>query len=213
MNTMAQGGLSPHSPISIEANTLEDCTLIQAIVHKDDSALAALYERYANLCYSISYRIVRDHNAAESVLQDTFLKVWEKAERYDGRGSVAGWLVRIARNQALDWLRYERTRSFQTACSWDDTLVERREMSADPRENIEARIDARYVSDRLQGALSQLPTEQRFVVELSFFEELSHHAIADLTGLPLGTIKTRVRLGLQKLQRMLQKEDLSPIFR
>jgi len=192
----------------------EDSDLLAAIIQKDEHALAAVYDKYAPLCYNIAYRIANDRSAAESILQEAFLKVWDKAAYYDGRGSVAGWIVRITRNQALDWLRHERTRSSQIAYSWDDDNenVERDRASADYGANPELHMTVQDTSNRLRSALSKLPSEQRFAVELSFLDGLSHHAIAELTGAPLGTIKTRVRLGLQKLRALLNPMEDMPAW-
>jgi RNA polymerase sigma-70 factor (ECF subfamily) len=192
----------------------EDLDLLAGIIQKNEQALATVYDKYAPLCYNIAYRIANDRSAAESILQDAFLKVWDKAGYYDGRGSVAGWIVRITRNQALDWLRHERTRTSQIAYSWDDDNenVERDNASADHRANPETHMTVQDTSNRLRYALSQLPSEQRFAVELSFLDGLSHHAIADLTGVPLGTIKTRVRLGLQKLRGLLNPMEDMPAW-
>ncbi len=176
-----------------------------AIIHKDERALATVYDRYAPLCYNIAYRIAHDQLAAEGILQDAFMKVWKKADCYDGRGSVAGWIVRITRNQALDWLRHERTHASRVAYSWDGDAahVERDGARMEIGESPEGRMTVQETRCRVRRALAQLPVEQRYAVELSFLEGLSHHAIAERTGLPLGTIKTRVRLGLQKLRVLL----------
>lgn len=192
----------------------DDLKLLAGIIQKNEQALATVYDKYAPLCYNIAYRIANDRVAAESILQDAFLKVWDKATYYDGRGTVAGWIVRITRNQALDWLRHEKTRSSQIAYSWDDDNenVERDQASADHGANPEVHMTVKDTSNRLRYALSQLPSEQRFAVELSFLDGLSHHAISDLTGAPLGTIKTRVRLGLQKLRTLLNPMEDMPAW-
>lgn len=191
-----------------------DVELLAGIIQRNEQALSIVYDKYAPLCYNIAYRIANDRAAAESILQDAFLKVWDKAGYYDGRGTVAGWIVRITRNQALDWLRHERTRTSQIAYSWDDDSenVERDNASADHSANPELHMTVKDTSNRLRYALSQLPSEQRFAVELSFLDGLSHHAIADLTGAPLGTIKTRVRLGLQKLRSLLNPMEDMPAW-
>jgi RNA polymerase sigma-70 factor, ECF subfamily len=195
-------------------NPAEDSTLLAAIIQKNEQALATVYDKYAPLCYNIALRIANDRVAAESILQDAFLKVWDKAGNYDGRGSVAGWIVRITRNQALDWLRHERSRTAQIAYSWDDESedAERDHAGADPQANPEVQMAVKDTTFRLKQALAQLPSEQRFAVELSFLDGLSHHAIAELTGVPLGTIKTRVRLGLQKLRALLNPMEDMPAW-
>lgn len=206
--------MTAYTTPSTSLNSADDIQLLMAIIQKDEQALATVYDRYAPLCYNIAYRIASDHTAADSILQDAFLKVWDKAANYDGRGSVAGWIVRITRNQALDWLRHERTRTSQIAYSWDDDneSAERDHASTDHGANPELHMTVQDTSNRLRYALSQLPSEQRFAVELSFLDGLSHHAIAEMTGLPLGTIKTRVRLGLQKLRALLNPMEDMPAW-
>jgi RNA polymerase sigma-70 factor (ECF subfamily) len=182
-----------------------DCELLAAIARRDEQALSAVYDKYAPLCYNVAYRIAHDRGAADAILHDAFLKVWNKAASYDGRGSVAGWIVRITRNRALDWLRYERAHTDRIAYSWEDDQAnqERDSAAADESANPEERMLRLDRRGLLYRALKQLPAEQRSAVELSFLEGLTHHAIAARTGLPLGTVKTRVRLGLQKLRLIL----------
>jgi RNA polymerase sigma factor (sigma-70 family) len=201
---------TPLSPLL----SVEDSALLNAISAKNEHALAQLYDKYAPLCYNIAYRIANDRNAADSILQDAFLKVWDKANHYDGRGTVAGWVVRITRNQALDWLRHERARTAAIAYSWDDedANIERDRAGIDLRANPENQVTVQDTNYHLKQALLQLPSEQRFAVELSFLDGFSHHAIAEMTGVPLGTIKTRVRLGLQKLRVLLSWQEDVPAW-
>uniref|UniRef100_A0A831TCN2 RNA polymerase sigma factor n=1 Tax=Thermorudis peleae TaxID=1382356 RepID=A0A831TCN2_9BACT len=175
----------------------DDRELLQAIARQDADALVALFDRYNRLAFGLAYRILGDAFVAEEVVQDAFMSIWRNAASYDlSRGTVRTWLLTIVRNRAIDQLRGRFGRSqndvdldtvaplLAAPDEWDDLLSE---------------IQASAV----RAALRALPEEQRIAIELAYFEGLTHVEIAERLGIPLGTVKSRLRLGLQKLHDLL----------
>jgi len=175
----------------------DDRELLQAIARQDANALVALFDRYNRLAFGLAYRILGDAFVAEEVVQDAFMSIWRNAASYDfARGNVRSWLLTIVRNRAIDQLRgaFGRSQSnvdldamasvLAAPDLWDDVLVE---------------IQATDV----RAALGALPEEQRVAIELAYFEGLTHVEIAARLDIPLGTVKSRLRLGLQKLHDLL----------
>jgi RNA polymerase sigma-70 factor, ECF subfamily len=169
-----------------------DWSLLARVVQKDESALAALYDRYSGLVYSEASRILRDKGAAEEILQDIFYQVWRTAEKFDPqRGSLPGWLLVVARNRAISKLRRRSTSS-------DDELNEN--VVACPL-NLESAAAQNQLLGRVRGAMQSLPEGQREAIELAYFEGMTHSEIASKTGEALGTVKTRIRSALEVLRR------------
>ena len=165
------------------------------IVARDEAALAALYDRYAAMLYSVLNRILRDSHAAEEILQDTFFQLWRSAARFDAsRGSLAGWLLVMARNRAISRLRRRNPAA-------GDELGENTVVLP---LNLESSVAHQQLLARVKSALEKLPAEQRACVELAYFEGLTHTEIAERTGDPLGTVKTRLRSAVESLKRNLQ---------
>jgi len=175
--------------------TPTNAALIERIVARDESALAALYDRYAVMLSSVLNRILRDTQAAEEILQDIFYQLWCTALQYDpARGSLPGWLLVIARNRAISRLRRRNPASGDEI--FENTIV--------LPFNLESAMAQRQLMERVRGALGNLPAEQRAAVELAYFEGLTHSEIARRTGDPLGTVKTRLRSAVETLKRTLQ---------
>lgn len=171
-----------------------DAGLMERIVERDETALAALYERYAGLLSSVLTRILRDSQAAEEILQDIFFQLWRTASQFDAsRGSLAGWLVVMARHRAISRLR--RRNSGQGEELLENTVV--------LPFNLESVVAQQQLLGRVKGAMEKLPKEQREAVELAYFEGLTHSEIAERTGDPLGTVKTRLRSAVETLKRNL----------
>ncbi len=171
-----------------------DAALIDRLVQRDETALAALYDRYAGVISSVLHRILRDNQAVEEILQDIFLQLWNAASRFDAsRGSLPAWLVVIARNRAISRLRRHNPAA-------GDALLEG--MAVSPF-NLESSAARQQLVDRVKASIENLPEEQRAAVELAFFEGLTHSEIAARTGDPLGTVKTRLRSALETLRRTL----------
>jgi RNA polymerase sigma-70 factor, ECF subfamily len=169
----------------------------------DGAALAALYDRHACTVYSIALRIVGDEADAEEVVQDVFAQVWRQASRYEKtRGTVDAWLVTMARTRAIDRLRARRARPDSGATRADDASIECAALMVDPGDALTAARDAK----RIRDALHELPLLQRLAIELAYFEGLTQSQIADRLEEPLGTVKTRIRLGLLKLRDALSRD-------
>ncbi len=178
----------------------DDARLLQRLQQRDPQALSLLYDRYARLVFSLALRIVRDVDLAEDVTQEVFWRVWEKAHQYrPERGSVRAWLLYITRNRALDVLRRRKRRplSADHLPEADDPQV----VLADPGPEEMAVQD--WEQQRVRQALARLSEEQRTVLLLAYFEGLSHREIAQQLGLPLGTVKSRLRAAVQSLRRLL----------
>ena len=172
-----------------------DAALIARIVERDESALAALYDRYAGMLSSVLNRILRDAQAAEEILQDIFYQLWRTAARFDpARGSLPGWLLVIARNRAISRLRRHNPVSGEEFL--ENTVV--------LPTNLESNIAQQQLIGKVKSALDNLPIEQRAAIELAYFEGLSHSEIAARTGDPLGTVKTRLRSAVETLKRNFQ---------
>ena len=179
-----------------------DAALIERIVQRDQTALAALYDRYAGMLSSVLNRILRDTQAAEEILQDIFFQLWRNPSRFDSaRGSVPGWLMVIARNRAISQLRRHNPAA-------GDELAEAAVVSTF---NIESLAAQQQLLGRVRSALENLPAEQRAAVELAYFEGMSHSEIARRTGDPLGTVKTRLRSAVETLKRNLHAQAASTI--
>ena len=177
-----------------------DEQLLQFIRNKDLSAYETFYTRHAQTVYNLLMRIIRDPTIAEELLQETFWQVWQKAEQYGEKGAVAAWLNRIARNKALDQLRYDKARP--RASTGDFGTLEQSTTYA--YTSAERVAEQNLQQQEISVALGNIPGEQRQCLELAYFEGLSQREIAEYTKTPLGTIKTRMRIGMEKLERLLR---------
>jgi RNA polymerase sigma-70 factor (ECF subfamily) len=179
---------------SAAAPDSDDQRLIDTIVAGEQSGLLGLYDRYSARVHGLVTYIVGTSTAAEEVTQDTFLKVWQQAATFRAeQGTVATWLFTIARRTAIDRLRYENRRPSLSEGDGPETLW--RDLPAPGSDSDEARWRA------LHFAVQALPAEQRQVIELAYYGGLSHSQIADELAWPLGTVKTRLRLGMEQLRR------------
>lgn len=182
-----------------------DTQLLQGIAHGDEASLAALYDRYHLLSISLALRIVSDRGRAEDVVQDAFLSVWRKAGSYvAGRGSVKTWLTSIVRNRAID-----RVRARRESDSDDEAVLL---ALRDPRPGVVEQVTASLERETIRTAIAQLPIEQRQAIAMAYFEGLSHSEISDATSLPLGTVKSRIRLGMHRLKGLLMDAGVAPIY-
>lgn len=167
-----------------------DAILVFALRSGDETAMAELYDRYSGVVYSVALRIVGDTGAAEDILQDVFMQLWRNPQAFDAnRGSLPGWLAVISRNRAIDFLRKRRPET-----EIDDVVV-----NVEP--DMVRGAEWSLVLGKIRGVLAVMPDTQRSVLEMSFFEGLTHGEIAQKTGEPLGTIKTRIRAGLLALRK------------
>ncbi len=176
--------------------------LLMQLQAGDEEALLTLHEQYAHLVYSVAYRILDDPMAAEEVTQDTFMRLWHKAERFDpAKGSFVTWLLTVTRRLAIDTYRKQQRTPVQNLISIDSDS-ERWETWLVMDEDTDLR---RTLIAVMQG----LPDEQRQSIELAYFHGMSHSQIADYLNEPVGTIKTRIRLGMQKLREAWLVEPAS----
>lgn len=179
--------------------SIDDLALMARIGQQDQEALALLYDRYAQVLFAVAFKILGSAEEAEEVVLDVWRQVWRQADAYSPqRGRVDTWLFMLLRSRALDRLRSLKRSERETAAAHDLTAAASL-TTGDPAEN--ALIAERC--QQVQVALSQLPSEQRQVLELVYYQGLTHAEIAAQTGQPLGTVKTRIRLGLVKLRQTL----------
>ena len=182
----------------------EDETLLREIASGQSVALGALYDRYSRLVYSLAFAIVNDQGLAEEISQEVFLQVWNKAGTYQpGIGKVSTWVSSIARHRAIDQLRRQQTRPEGHRGEWEASDDSDEPDLVDPV-GLETQVDSHLDGRVLLRAIHHLPKEQQHVLALAYFQGLSHQEIAEATGEPLGTIKTRIRLAMQKLRTALR---------
>ncbi len=164
----------------------------------DSRAFEVIFDRHGGVAFSLAYRMCGRRALAEDIVQEAFLSLWRSGGRYDrARGSVRSWVLSAVHNRAIDAFRRESIREGKTIA--DDSLAERMESPSRTAEEVERRDEAH----RVRGALDLLPGDQRRVIELAYFGGFSHSEIAELLGLPAGTVKGRMRLGLSKLRMTL----------
>ena len=188
----------------------EDEQLIGRLAAGELAALDALYDRYAGVVFALVLRIVADRQVAEELLQETFLRAWQRADLFErARGRVPSWLLGIAHNLAIDELRRRRRRP-QGVTPREREASERELASVpDPGPEVAEEAWASLRRAQVAAALERLPPAQRRIIELAYFEGYSQSEIAARLGEPLGTVKTRMRLGLHKLRDLLQAEGLA----
>jgi len=187
-SAVGKAALSTHSEIA----------LLDRLRRQDSEALAAIYDRYNRPVFALLLRMTGERPAAEELLQETFLRLWRKADAFDAaRGSMLPWLLTMARNLALDRIRSsgERQRRREDV---PEALPEKEASAAD-----EAWLDAQRQADRVRATLADLSDEQRRALELAYFEGMSHSEVAAAMDRPLGTVKTWVRSGLLRLRERL----------
>jgi len=167
----------------------DEMRLVARIRAGDQFALSELYDRYSNIVYGVALRVLQDTGAAEDILQDIFLQLWRKPDAFDSsRGSLGAWLAVIARHRSIDRLRQRRPES-----NIEDCVIAG---GTDLRDETERSL----VIERVRVVMNEMSPGQRTAMEMAFFEGLTHTEIAEKTGEPLGTIKTRIRSGLQMLR-------------
>ena len=190
---MVDGGVAPTS----------DEELMACLPRQDTQAFEALYDRYGTLVYSTALRVVGDAHLAEDVTQEVFLRVWRHPDRYvPQRGRFGPWLLSVARNEAIDQVRSRGRRRRH------EFFIEQpeRELSADDGHAPELMAELADERHRIERALANLPVEQKRTLEMAYFGGYTQQEIAALLGEPLGTVKTRIRLGMRKLRALLMPE-------
>ena len=191
--------------MNTDRRELPDEDLVHQMSDGDVDALEVLYDRYARVVFSFAVRIVRDGRVAEEIAQEAFMRSWQQSGRFElNRGNYASWLLSITHNLAIDELRKSQRRP-QQADMVDIADVLRSEV--DESVNIEEAAEATELRGMIRAAMDQLPVAQRRAIELAYFEGLSQREVAAFLNEPLGTIKTRLRLGMQKLRDLLHEQE------
>ncbi len=188
-----------------ELQLLGDEDLMPLVAREDPLAFEVFYDRHGGAAYSLAYRIVGSRTAAEDVTQEALLSIWRSGARYDrARGSVRAWTLGIVRNRAIDLLRKESGRSPKLAAGGEE-LLER-----SPAEELtDTEALRRETAREVRGAIEELPNDQSRVIQLAYFGGFSHSEIAEMLSMPLGTVKGRMRLGLEKV-RVQIAESITP---
>jgi RNA polymerase sigma-70 factor (ECF subfamily) len=182
-----------------DSGLLSDESLLRGLAKGDSDGLSALYERYGRLAYGLAYRMLADGPAAEDVVQEAFVSAWRNAPSFNPeRGTARAWLLTTVRNRCIDVLRGPR-RSSKLDATVDDAF------DLEARDNVLESVLHRLQAQDIQSALDRLPEEQRTAVHLAYFGGLTHAQIAAQTRVPLGTVKGRMRLALDKLREVLTK--------
>lgn len=185
-----------------------DEQLLAAMCTGEESAIETLYERYQRYAYALAYRILRDPLAAEDIVQDAFLSVWRKASSYQVKnGSVQNWIQAIVRNRAIDKIRASAHRDYQ----WTPLQVENEQDPPSDEPDVWEQAWQSEQSRIIREVLEQIPGEQRMVIELAYFRGLTHAEISEQYHIPLGTVKGRMRLGLQKMKTLLAERGIGVI--
>ena len=187
---------NPNPPRSFDRTAgnsgVDDLGVLSDIQSGSQDAMARFFDRYSKMVYSVALRVLKDSGEAEDVMQEIFVQVWQNPGAFvAGRGSLGGWLVVVARNRAIDKLRRRRPSDPVELFSLPSST------------NLAQESERHFLLEKIQAAMANLPQEQRASVELAFFEGLSHSEIAEKTGDPLGTVKTRIRLALIAIRKGL----------
>ncbi|MEE8347090.1 MAG: sigma-70 family RNA polymerase sigma factor [Dehalococcoidia bacterium] len=186
---------------------LDDEELMRRLHYRDVRAFEELFNKFGDLVYSTALRVLRDTQLAEDVSQEIFVRIWRKPESYVAeRGRFLTWLISITRNRAVDEIRARGRRQRHETASPEE---QERELPAD--DAIDPALNAQLTEQRriVRAALAEIPPEQREVIELAYFGGLTQQEIAERLVQPLGTVKTRIRLGMQKLRSALAAETKS----
>lgn len=189
----------------MDLTTVDDAALILLIARSNSAALSQLYDRYGRLVYSVACQTVGDAEAAEEITQDVFVRVWDGAATYRAElAKVSTWLVGITRHRAIDELRRRGVRPEKQAVPWPEEQEEGLPALEGPENTVESRLQQQTV----RQAVAALPEDQRRVLGLAFFSGYSHSEIAERLGEPLGTVKSRIRLAMQKLRDIFIEQGL-----
>lgn len=187
----------------MDYSKLDDTALVALVARRDERALGALYDRYSRLAFSLAVRIVGDRALAEEITADSFVNVWRASSSYSAeRGRFVAWLMSVVRHRAIDELRRLNVRPEGSAVELNEAL----QTTAHP-DGLDDIVDARRRQEVVRSVLANLPASQREALELAYFGGLTQQEIAQKTGTPLGTIKTRMRLGLLKMREELRRFD------
>ncbi|MFT5196002.1 MAG: RNA polymerase sigma-70 factor (ECF subfamily) [Cellvibrionaceae bacterium] len=185
----------------IDKQSKEDIELMACIVAQDEACLRLLVERYKSRLMGVAYNVLYSRELAEEVVMDVFVRVWEKGHTFKSdRGNVRGWMIQMTRNRSIDYLRKSGRRLDDQSVGWTD--IHDNVISGggpDP----EKMMQQSFVASQVQGALKELSEDHQYVLGLAYYKGMSNSEIAEATGIPLGTVKTRIRRGMLKLKESL----------
>lgn len=185
-------------PSAGRRRAVEDAALVSGVERRDAGALEALYERYGRPCHALARRVLNDDGLAQDVVQEVFLTLWDRAERFDGdRGSFASWLLAMTHHKAVDAVRREENLRKRR------TSVEVLQFTESDAPGVAEEVWSGVRREQVRAALLTLPDPQREALALAYFGGYTQREIAGLTGLPLGTVKTRMLLGMRRLRDTL----------
>lgn len=177
---------SPHS-------SQDDTALLTLVRRGDEHAMAMLFDRYSKVVYSVALRVLRDPESAEDILQEVFMQIWRNPDSFSAaRGSLGGWLTVVTRNRSIDALRRKKP---------SDPVDE---IALAAPYDIADEAERNTMMEKARSVIYRLPVEQRKTLEMAFFDGLTHSEIAEMTGDPLGTVKTRIRSALMTLRKAFQ---------
>jgi RNA polymerase sigma-70 factor (ECF subfamily) len=192
-------------PATPDLHALADEDLMQLVRRGDARAFESVYERHASAAFSLAYRMVGRGNIAEDVVQEAFISIWRSGARYErARGSVRTWVLGIVHNRAIDQLRRTSVHSKRRAS--DEGIEER--LEAPERTDVE--VARRDEAESIRSAMETLPPDQSRVIELAYFGGFTHTEIAAILETPVGTVKGRMRLGLEKMRDRLRMLEVQP---
>jgi RNA polymerase sigma-70 factor (ECF subfamily) len=206
----------------LDFSALDDATLMDTIARTFgkqpsepmlNAALSSLYDRYGRLVFSVSMQLVGDMETAEEVTQDVFVRACEGAQSYRSQLSkVSTWLVSIARHRSIDELRRRSVRPEQNQVDWLEEERSKANIGFPAAEGLENQIESSIEQQIIQKMVTDLPADQRQVLSLAYFKGLSHSQIANTLGEPLGTVKSRIRLAMQKLRETFLEQGMIEPF-
>jgi RNA polymerase sigma-70 factor (ECF subfamily) len=189
----------------LDYTVLEDDILIRLVAVGKTEALSVLYDRYSRLIFGLALNTIGDEHLAEEITQDVYIRVWEKAASYNSdQGKVVTWLASIARYRAIDLFRHRNVRPEGHSISW----AESEPLDLPDKVDIEQEVELTQRKQKVRLAINQLPVDQRKALALAYFQGFSHQEISRELNEPLGTIKTRIRLAMQKLRQLLESESV-----
>ena len=189
-----------HVPSPVETSRAWEIDLRARLVAGDDSGLSELYDQYASFVYGLARRVAGSETAAEDVTQDVFVSVWERPEAFDPeRGSMRSFIGTLAHRRAVDWVRREESRRRRAEAVGRQPA---------PPPDVEEAATAMIMAERVRVAVDALPDDQRVAVQLAYFGGRTYRQVADDLGLPEGTAKARLRVGLRRLARELETEGI-----
>jgi RNA polymerase sigma-70 factor, ECF subfamily len=174
-----------------ESGAETDAALLERVRGRDDTAMATLYDKYNRLVFTVALRVLGDRQAAEDLLQEVFMRVWRNPNMNVPPAGMAAWFVVVARNRAIDVIRQRRD------------FVDAQSVAIEAELSTRPAFEQKRLVQQAREALQLMPEEQRATLEMAFFEGLTHTEIAERTGTPLGTIKTRIRTAVGSLRKVM----------